>query len=442
MKQVPGPSGLSVFSELRAMRDTDPLTFWCNAHDKYGDTIKFNLGLMDIWFFASPAAIYDVFVSQNKIMRKGLGYSGLRILLGEGLITTDKEHWSDQRQKLNPLFSPGAINAYSSSVFEACELGMDELKTLTKGKQPVDIGHAMTRLTMRVISQAAFGVDLAQGHDKIVDAFEFAFGFVADITAEPIRAPLFIPTRDNRKFKQALATIEAFIDKLIDESESRSTTDGMNCKIFAALRGNDRKLLRDEVISLYFAGFETTARTMTFVMHMLSQDQDVLETIRQEAADLVKPDRTEEMTRRLPFTTDVVNEALRLYPPVALMARQTNVDCTIEGHEVRKNSMLIVCPYIAQRNPEYWAAGEEFRPTLSPPFAKRTTHRGAFAPFGAGPRICLGKHFAMVELVIAVAMVARTFDWKLEKDVPIDLDFHGTLRPRDPIFVKLSLRTQ
>ena len=439
-KQAPGPRGFSVLSNLFAMRSTDPLTFWRDNHAQYGDTIKLKLGPMDIWFFAAPEAIYEVFVSKNKIMRKGLGYSGLRKLLGEGLITTDKAHWSDQRQRLNPLFTPSAINAYSSSVYDACIAGMDELEELAAEGKPVDVSHAMTRLTMRVVSQAAFGVNLADGHDEIVDAFEFAFGFVADITAEPVRAPLFVPTRPNRRFKRALAIIDAFTDRLIDESRSRRATEGMSEKIFSALKDNDRKLLRDEVVSLYFAGFETTARTMTFLMQMLPQHPKILDAIRCEACDLSRPEGQDEMTRRLPFTTDVINEALRLYPPVAMMARQTNADCTIGGYDVKANSLLIVCPFVAQRNPKYWPSGEKFEPSLSPPFATRITHRGAFAPFGAGPRICLGKHFAMVELVLAVAMITGRFNWELEKDNPIELDFHGTLRPKEQVFMHLTTR--
>lgn len=440
MKTAPGPKGLSIFQEMKAMGKTDPLTFWQDAHTRYGDTIQFKLGLIDIWFFASPDAIYESFVSKHKIMRKGFGYSGLRKLLGEGLITTDKDHWSDQRQRLNPLFSPAAINAYSSSVYDACEAGMEELTQLASSNAQIDIGHAMTRVTMRVISKAAFGVDLTTGHDDIVDAFEFAFGFIADTTADPVRAPLIIPTKQNRKFKAALATIETFIEKLIDNVTTQVPSDGLTDKIFAALEGNDRKLLRDEVISLYFAGFETTARTMTFLMHLLPSHPDILDVLRKEAANLKRPLNGEDIARQLPFANDVVNEALRLYPPVAMMARQTNEDCTIDGYDIRKNSMIIVCPFISQRSSQYWKSGTKFQPSLTPPFQKRVKHRGAFAPFGAGPRICLGKHFAMVELIIAISMIANRFDWTLKDKAPIELDFHGTTRPKSPIYVNLSTR--
>ena len=440
MKQAPGPKGLSVLRSILAMRRSDPLSFWRNAHATYGDTVKMKLGPMDLWSFASPDALYEVLVTQNRTMRKGLGYAGLRKLLGEGLITTDKEHWSSQRRRLNPLFTPAAIDAYSGSVFDACIAGLGELKELASQGKPIDLGYAMTRLTMRVISRAAFGADLAEGHDEIVDAFEFAFAFVADITAEPVRAPLFVPTLRNRRFKKELGVIETFVDRLIDQSMSEPTTDGMKGKIFSALNGIDRKLLRDEVISLYFAGFETTARTMTFLMYLLPKHPEVMDVLRAEAENLERPGDLDSMTKRLPYATEVVNEALRLFPPVAMMARQPNSDCIIDGYQVRANSMVIICPFVAQRNAAFWPAAESFAPSLAEPLEKRLSHRGSFAPFGAGPRMCLGKHFAMVELVIAITLIAENFEWELEDQSPVELDFHGTLRPSVPIFANLTMR--
>lgn len=440
MKQSPAPGKLPFLHSVIALGKTDPLSFWRNAHTQHGDIINLKVGPMNIWFFASPEAIYDILVSKHRLMRKGVAYKGLRKLLGEGLITTDKEHWSSQRESLNPLFSPSAIKAYSSSVYDAVEAGMVELKQLASSGQPVDIGHAMTRLTMRVISRAAFGVDLADGHDEIVDAFEFAFGFIADITAQPMHAPLFVPTANNRKFKQALKTIEKFTDGLIDDAVSKSSGDDLNNNIFAALKGNDRKLLRDEFIGLYFAGYETTARTMTFLMHMLSKNPETLETLRSEASKLKRPNNLEDVTQSLPYATEVVNEALRLYPPIAMLARQNNTACEIEGVKIGANSILIVCPFVAQRNKKFWPSGDAFKPSLKKPFAKRITHRGAFSPFGAGPRMCIGKHFAMVELVIAITKVSQSFEWELLNDSEIELDFHGSLRPKSPIFAHLSKR--
>jgi len=440
MKQAPGPKGLPLIGNALAMRGADPLDFWRDAHANYGDTIKMKIGPMDLWFFASPQAIYEVFVTHNRAMRKGLAYAGLKKLLGEGLITTDRDHWAVHRQRLNPVFTPGSVDEYSRAVLDACISGIHELQVLASDKQPVDISHAMMRLTMRVISRTAFGVDLGEGHDEIVDAFEYAFAFVADITAQPIRPPLFVPTPSNRKFKHHRDVINRFVDQLIARTDSTTVASSMSSQIFNKLQDIDRKLLRDEILGIYFAGFETTARTMTFMMDLLARNPAVLKKLRSEANTLDISGDISPVPERLPFATEIVNEALRLYPPVAMMARQTNTDCEIDGYAIKANSMIVVCPFIAQRSKEHWKAGDEFSPETGKTLNKRITHRGAFAPFGAGPRMCLGKHFAMVELALAISLIAREFDWSLEKTAPIELAFHGTLRPREPVMVHLAQR--
>lgn len=439
-ERPPGPKGLPLLGNIFQMGNVDPLVFWRNAHAEYGDVIKLKLGPMDAWFFSAPQAIYDVFVTQHRTMRKGIGYSGLRKLLGEGLITNDRDHWSSQRNKLNPVFTPAAVEAYAHAVFDACQAGLPELETLTARNEPIDIGHAMTRFTMRVISRAAFGVDLGEGHDQIVDAFEFAFAFVADITAQPVRPPLFVPTPNNRKFLKARRLIDAFIDDLIDRSRTQPDSSGMNGRIFSALEGTEHALFRDEVISLYFAGFETTARTMTFMMDLLARHPETLAALREEAGHLEDGAGERPVSDRLPVATEIVNEALRIYPPVALMARQPNSDCIIGGYPVRANSLIIVCPFLAQRNPAFWSAGGQFAPDPDHPLASRLRHRAAFTPFGGGPRLCLGKHFAMIELALAIALIARDFDWQLVDRDPVELAFHGTLRPKVPVMMRFAIR--
>ena len=308
---APGPKGLPVLGNIFQMGRTDPLVFWRQMHAAYGDTVKLRLGPIDAWFFASPDAIYDVFVTQHRNMRKGIGYSGLRKLLGEGLITTDKHHWAEQRQRLNPVFSPASIEIYAGAVSDACRAGLPELLAIADAGRPIDIGHAMTRLTMRVISRAAFGVDLGKGHDEIVEAFEFAFAFVADITAQPVRPPLFVPTPNNRKYRKAHTRIRRFVDGLIDRSVTRGDARSMSGRIFDALSGIDRTLFRDEIVSLYFAGFETTARCMTFMMDLLARHPEVLQKLREEAETLNDPVGSKPVSEQLPAATEIVNETLR-----------------------------------------------------------------------------------------------------------------------------------
>jgi cytochrome P450 len=437
-RHAPGPKGLPFFGSAFSMRGIDPLVYWQEIRETYGKTARLRIGPIDLWFFATPEAIHQVLVGKHGHMRKGFAYSGLKMLLGEGLITTDKEHWASERQRLNPVFAPSKIETASAAIGDACTAGMRELEAVQD--RDIDIGHAMTRLTMRVISRAAFGLDLGEGHEGIVEAFDYAFAFLADITAEPVRAPLFVPTKRNRKYRAAHRIIDDFTADLIDRSIARPYASAMSGGIFDALGGIDRTLLRDEVVSLYFAGFETTARSMTFMMYLLALQPELIAALRSEAVASGEKVEPGTVARRLPVATEIVNETLRLFPPVAMLARQANSDIEIDGYPIRRNDMLVLCPYMAQRDPDYWPDGDRFRPDPDKPLAQRIMHRGAYIPFGSGPRICLGKHFALAEMAIAISMIARDFDWQLSGAENMELQFHGTLRPKNPLMMRLASR--
>ena len=440
VKPPPGPKGLPILGNLLEFRSGDLLSQWRTLHGRYGDTIKIKLGPLDAWSFAGPEGIYDALVTEHKVLIKGFGYGGLRKLLGEGLITTDAPHWASQRQKLNPLFSPAATEDYAGVIFDAVQIGITELEGPARRGETIDIGAAMLRLTMRVVSKAAFGVDLAEGHDDVTAAFNYAFGYIAAAIAHPFRPPLFVPTQANRRYHQSIATIERFVAGLIEHAASHPDASSMNGQIFAALEGNSRQMLRDEVISLYFAGFETTARTMTFLMYLLGRYRQYHEPLRAEAADFGRPDGAISVLRQLPLACEIVNETLRLYPPVAMRARQPLHDCMIGGYPVKAGNLVVIVPFVAQRDRRYWPDGDDFAPDPQNPLQKRVTHRGAFVPFGGGPRICLGKHFAMVEMAIATALLAGRFDWQLLDEAEPELDFNGTIHPRQPLLARLRLR--
>ncbi|MCB1889426.1 MAG: cytochrome P450, partial [Rhodocyclaceae bacterium] len=391
----------------------------------------------DCWSFAGPEGIHEVLVTQHKVMTKGLGYAGLRKLLGEGLITTDAPTWASQRQRLNPLFSPVATEDYAGAIYDAVETGVDELAQQAAGGATVDLGAAMLRMTMRVISKTAFGVDLAVGHQHVSDAFDYAFGYIA-MSIIRLQAPLFVPTPGNLRHKREMAIIEDFIEGLIDRAIAHPDATSMNGQIMKALEGNSRQMLRDEVISLYFAGFETTARTMTFLMHLLGRYPEYRERAREEARAFARPDGSMAVLRQLPLCCELVNETLRLYPPVAMMGRVPTADCEIAGNIVKAKSLVVIVPFLAHRDTRYWPEGDRFAPNPETPLPKRLTHKGAFIPFGSGPRVCLGKHFAMVEMAVATALLASRFDWELEDASEPELMFNGTIKPKNPLMARLT----
>jgi cytochrome P450 len=433
VRHPPGPTGVPLLRNLMGFTSGDILSTWRVLHAQYGETVRLKLGLFETISFAGAEAIHQALVTEHKIMRKGWGYAGLRKLLGEGLVTTDAPHWASERQALNPIFSPAAADGYAGTIYDAVSIGVDEIAARAAVNPSVDLGAAMLRLTMRVISRAVFGVDLGEGHDDVTKALACAFDHVADSVTTPLRAPDFVPTRANRDYRAAVVVIEDFIASMIDKARAHPDATTMSGKVISVLEGNPKQLLRDEVISLYFAGFETTARTMTFLMYELGRQAMLRERVRREAQNFVRPDGALSVLKQLPLCCEIVNETLRLYPPVAMVARQPAADCEIGGYPVRAGTLIVVVPFVTQRDTRYWPAGDRFAPDPDNPLSKRLAHKGAFAPFGGGPRICLGKHFAMVEMAIATALLCSRFEWTLETDDEPELEFNGTIHPKVPI---------
>ncbi|MDR3472549.1 MAG: cytochrome P450 [Devosia sp.] len=440
VKPPAGPKGLPLLGNVFDVRGKDLLGYWRETHARYGETVKLRLGPLDCWSFAGPEGIYDVLVTQHKSIRKGFGYNGLRLLLGEGLISTDAPHWASERQSLNPLFSPVAIEGYAGAVYDAVKLGLDDLDGPATRAEVIDIGAAMTRVTMRVVSQAAFGVDFGESHAGVADAFNDAFAFIADISADPVHPPLFVPTARNRAYKRNLEVIDAFVAGLVEGARQNPEQGGLNGQILAALKHAPPKLLRDEIVSLYFAGFETTARGMAYAMYLLARHPEWLEPLAHEAARFQRPDGGLAVLKGLPVAAEIVSETLRLYPPVPIMGRQTLADTVIGGYPVKGGSLVLIVPFIAQRDPRFWPAGDDFAPDPANPLSRRLPHKGAWMPFGGGPRLCLGKHFALVEMAMATALLAQRYSWTLQSDAPLELEFHGTIRPKTPLLARLARR--
>jgi cytochrome P450 len=435
----PGPKGLPLIGNILDMRERDTLKLWTAAWSDYGDAVHMRIGPIHLYFFAHPEACYDALVRQAKHQSKGMGYQGLRLLLGRGLITSDGDYWHNQRRLLQPLFTPGKVDAYFQTIAEGCDQGLARLARENSGNGEIELSAESMRLTMSVISRVIFGRDLTVDSLAIGQAFEHAFAFVADISLNPIRMPLAVPTRKNRAYREAQKQIDEFILDLIDHADEG--TMSLIGPIRRQLAGNDAKGIRDEILTLFFAGFETTARTLTWAVHLLSRHPQWIGPIREEATAALSGDLADHrIIERMPLTLAVIHETLRLYPPAAFIARETNDAAEIGGYEVPKKSLVVLSPHLTHRHPDYWPDGDAFRPDRPELAAIQRLPKGAYLPFGLGPRVCLGRHMALIEATLGLAMFVERFDWTLRSEEDVGISFHGTSRPDRPIRLELRPR--
>jgi cytochrome P450 len=311
---------------------------------------------------------------------------------------------------------------------------------LADSNEAVRIDEEMLRLTTSVIGRALFNIDLSEELTEVGYAFQEAFSFVPGRTMNPFSLPLEVPLPGHLRYLKNEAIIEAFVAEQTAAKRASGLDD--DSLLAQLLRARDEetgrqmtdKQLRDEVVTLFFAGFETTARSLTWLCYRLSRHGDVAAKLGQEA-DRVLQGRgpTVEDLYQLTYSRRVVDEELRQYPPVPIMPRQPSEADEIGGYQIPADSLILLVSFFSQRYPGIWGDPEDFKPERFTAELNKERPKSAYIPFANGQRICIGNNFALLEMVIACAMISGRFRLEPEADEEIPMVFSGTTKPGKPV---------
>jgi cytochrome P450 len=435
----PGPAGLPFIGNALQMGG-DVLQNYLGLRQTYGDVVYMKLGPLNGYVLFNPEHVHHVLVKNQKNYVKGMGYDGLRLMLGQGLVTSDGETWMQDRRLMGPFFTPTAITRYTAMMVEVIQAMLERWQAAARSGQPLQVDEEMMRLTMSVIGRAMFSIDLGEEMEEVGQALREAFGFIPSRTAAGGLIPLSFPLPSHRRFHRNMAVIEAFITARIAAGRKQAGDNILSVLLKAQDGETGYKLseqqLRDEVTTLFFAGFETTARSLTWGWYLLGQNPPALARLgaeaRQEITDPAAPDLS-----KLKYSRMVVDETLRLYPPTALLARQNVAEDNIGGYTIPAGSMVILVPYVVHRYPGVWDNPEVFDPER---FGEQAAARPkpAYIPFASGPRVCLGNSFALLEMVLTFSMVAARFRLTPTETAPIGARFAGTIRPNRSLWMKVE----
>jgi cytochrome P450 len=443
--QPPGPSGSSILGNILDMRRQETLEYYRSLYQQYGGIVRMKLGPMNAYLLTQPDHIQHVLVKNIKNYSKGLGYDGLRLLMGQGLVTSEGDLWRQQRRVMQPHFTPRAIEKFTEMMAQITQRLLERWQPLAQQQAAIDMDKEMMRLTMSIIGEAMFSIDLSEDAVEIGQSFQYVFGFIAEYSINPMALPLAIPTPKNRRFKAAMRQIYQFVAEQIEIGRQNPERHNMLSILLNTCdeetgQQMDAVQLRDEVITLFFAGFETTARTLTWSWYLLARHPHAMQKLAAEAEQVLAGRLpTVEDLHRLEYTRAVVDETLRLYPPTGLLARQNIEEDRIDGYVIPAKSMIILSPYITHRLPDVWEKPDDFIPErFLEGGAQYPKH--AYLPFGGGPRVCLGNSFALLEMVLALAMAAPRFKLDLLDHDPVGFEFKGTTRPVKDILMKIELR--
>jgi cytochrome P450 len=379
-----------------------------------------------------PEDVKRVMLSNHRNYTKGGGMDRVKILLGNGIMTSEGAFWRRQRRMMQPAFHRRIISQFAELIGEVNEKYAARWEQRAARGEPVDITDETSELTLEIVLRSIFGNDLerlTQVHG--VNPFEvvhkepsrdlkFAFRFrsLGKLVSEVMQ------------WRRAEGTQHFDFLAMLMDARDRETDQAMD----------DRELI-DEVLTLVVAGHETTAAALTWTWYLLSQNPEAQARLQEEAdraPDTAAPSL--ELAESQVYTHQVASESLRLYPPGWLLVRKTIEPDTLGGYDIPARSEVFLCPYLLHRHPEYWPDPEKFDPERFAGGETDERHRFAYVPFAVGPRHCIGEGMAMYEILVHLQRMARRFTFTRAEESPIELEAQVNLRPRSNLLMRVTTR--
>ena len=439
-KFPPGPPPNLIRSLFGAMQQ-NPLDYFTAMAQKYGDVSGMRIGKFRSLFINRPDLIEDVLVNNARLYHKGRILRANKYLFGEGLLTSEGDFWLRQRRLAQPAFHRARVNAYAATMAEYAE---QMIATWRNGEER-DIHEEMMQLALRIVSKTLFDADVTRDAKEIGETLDVLLQIAANF-GRTILVPLWVPSPRNIRAKLGIKRLEKVIYRIIAErrANGRDTGDLLSILLHAqdedGSHMNDRQL-RDETITLFLAGHETTANTLAWTWWLLAQNPAVEKKFHEEL-DGVLGGRAPEVDDlpRLAFLNNVLTESLRLYPTAWGMARLAAEEHEIAGYPVRRGYGVAFAQWVIHRDARWFDAPLEFRPERWDNGLAKQLPRFAYFPFGGGPRQCIGNTFALMEASVVLATIGQKFRFQLVPDHKVTPLASITLRPKNGIQVRLETR--
>jgi cytochrome P450 len=429
----PGPRPLFNISNIIAIR-RDRFGFLTKLAREYGDLVHFKLGLKHFFLLNTPDHIRDVLVTHNKNFTKGEGVKRGKRLLGNGLATSEGEFHRRQRRLQQPAFHRQQIAGYAATMVEYAARMRDDWRE----GETREMSREMMHLTLAIACKTLFDTGVESEADEIGDSFSNAISFFKFLNLPFSQLLEKLPLPPVRRFQKAMGRLDATLFRMIDERRRNGGERGDLLSMLIQARdeegdgtGMTDEQLHDEMMTIFFAGHETTANALTWTWYLLSQNPEVEAKLHREVDGVLQgclP--VVEDYPKLSYTEMVLAESMRLYPPAWLIGRQALNDYQIDGYFIPARSNLLISPYLMHRNEKYFSDPLKFDPERWRPEERESRPKFSYFPFGGGPRICIGEHFAWMEGVLVIATVAQRWKMRLVEGHPVEPLPIVTLRPK------------
>jgi cytochrome P450 len=427
MTALPGPS-----EPLDISFNEDALATLTAAFRQFGDAFRIFSPTANshICVFSHPDHVRRVFVDNNGNYTKGIGIDRVRILLGNGIMASEGDFWRRQRKMIQPAFHRDMIANMVAAMRNTYADLCNQWLSMARRGETINLTEELSNVTLHIILKAIFGEDFNA------------------INAMPGGNPFMLlahETERNLQFAYKFRALSGLVLEHIKRRQSGQAGDDLLGMIVSARDRRtgdamtDRQLV-DETLTMVVAGHETTASALNWLWYMLSQHPEVETRLQREVDAWDGRDTNEALQNQLPYTRQVIEETMRLYPPGWLLTRRSIAEDVIGGHAIAGKTDVFISPYLVHRHPAFWDSPDKFDPDRFEPSRKAGRNRFCYLPFALGPRACIGEHFAMVEMLLHTALVARQLRLRYCCNDPVELECQVNLRPKHSIMMQLEER--
>jgi cytochrome P450 len=440
----PGPKGWPLLGvSLELLRD--PLTLMRRLAREYGDIVRFPVLIGDRILLNHPDYIEQVLViQQSKFHKSDLSKRATQRLLGEGLLTSEGEFWRRQRRLAQPAFHRSRINSYAEAMVAITE----EHLRRWRDAETRDIAQEMMAVTLDIAVRTLFGTTLPGEAQQVGRAVGFLMRYQLRRLRSPVRLPENLPTPKSRRARRENEFLDSLIYRIIAERREQGNGhhhEDLLALLMGAMDEDGTQMtprqLRDEAMTLFLAGHETTALTLCWTWYLLSQNPAAEARLHEELSGVLAGRApTVADLERLPYLQAVINESLRLYPAAYLLARTSIAPCTIGGYDFPTGTTILMSQWVTHRDARFFDDPDSFRPERWLDGLMARLPAGAYFPFGDGPRRCIGQGFALLESALVTAVIAQRFKFRLVPGHPIVPEPLVTLRPRYGIRMTMHAR--
>jgi cytochrome P450 len=444
-RSEPTPPGPTLWETPKLTVDfmKEQIPFVQRLQREYGDYVHFYLGAIENWLISDPEAIHEILVTKADKFQKDIITHELSRLLGQGLLTAEGDLWRRHRKIAAPTLQKKQIASYAETMSAFTRRHMDAWQ----GGDIRELHHDMMNLTMEIVVKTLFNLDPGPELEVVGKSVDKSMHYFHLMTHTPWRfVPEALPMPARTEFQEAVKILDVIIYDLIEKRKGATEGNDLLVRLMMARDEDGEPLspiqLRDEVITMFLAGHETTALTVSYTWLLLMKNPDIKKRLFEEV-DSVLGSRlaTDDDVKELPYLTAIIKESLRLFPPAWIIGRDAKEDVEIGPWKVKKGTQVLVSQMVMHSREDIWGDPEVFRPErwLEPDFEK-SLPRYAYMPFGGGARVCIGNHFAMMEAILIMATMAQSIDLDLKMTQPLKVQPAVTMRPITPITVAVHRR--